>query len=216
MPKRSSLVGRLYMDALGEPGRSQGSRPAYAICTIWTPHTEDELESIFVSVRQSLKLRVGYEFHARQLTKRDWTAQLPERFFQLLMDHGLQVECWCAEVQKSRSRLPIHIAGKALTHELVAQTLARMPREKVEGLTLTMDEKTSGKKVSKVIEEMRTSVRTALRAQGRDYMLGKISARPAHQKTGLQLADFLAAAIVEPWPACAKLLKGWPIHQWRT
>lgn len=83
-------------------------------------------------------------------------------------------------------------------------------------MTLTIDEKTSGKKVSKVIEEMRASVRTALKAQGLDYMLGKISARPAHQKAGLQLADFLAAAIVEPWPTCTKLLKGWPIHHWRT
>lgn len=134
MHKGSSSAGRLYMNALGEPGRLQGSRPTYAVCTIWAPHTEDELEAMFVSVRQSLRLRAGYEFHARQLIKRDWTAQLPERFFQFLVDHGLQVECWCAEVQKNRSRLPVHIAGKTLTHELVTQTLARMPREKVEGV----------------------------------------------------------------------------------
>lgn len=214
--KKASPGGRLYMDAYGEPGRSPRSYPIYATCTIWVPGSEQALEDIFSAIRKTLGLRAGYEFHARQLTNRDWSSEMPKRFFESLVAQGLVFECWCAEVQKSRSRLPIHVAGKVLTHELLAQTLVRMPRERVERQMLIMDEEAKGKKVPKVIEELRAAVKRSLSEQGHDYMLGKISARPAHQKAGLQLADFIAAALVEPWSSCSKILAQWPIHHWRT
>ena len=205
------------MDALGDPGRSPGSLPAYAVCTVWVPLREEELEALFAVVRRSLGLRAGYEFHANQLTSHQWKHEMPRRFFQALVDHGLRVECWCAEVQKSRTKLPIHIAGKALTHELMAQTLVRMPLERARGLTLIIDEEAKGKKVPKVIDDMRAGIKLALEKRGHPYPLGKISARPAHQKAGLHLADFLAAALVVPWPTCTKLLlSSWHIDHWKT
>lgn len=215
MGKRVAPAGRLYLDALGDPGRSPGSLPTYAVCTIWVPVTEDVLEEMVAETRRRLGLRAGYEFHARQLQTRDWAAEMPMRFFESLLDQGLNLECWCAEVQKSRSRLPLQIAGKSLTQELVAQTLLRMPRERVAGQTLIIDEEAKGK-APKVIQELRSAVRRALEAEGRDYNLGKVSARAAHQKAGLQLADFLVAALVEPWPSCAKVLGAWTVHHWRT
>lgn len=216
MSQGSLPSGRLYMDALGDPGRSQGSQPAYAVCTVWVGHTEAELESIFAQVRSDLGLRAGYEFHAAQLTPSNWKAKVPERFFDLLVAHGLNAECWCAEVQKSKSSLPLHIAGKALTHELMAQTIARMPPNRVAGHTLIIDEEAKGKKVPKVVSDMHAGVKAALARRGMEYTLAKLSARPAHQKAGLQLADFLAAALVHPWPSCMKALSGWRIDHWRT
>ncbi len=81
---------------------------------------------------------------------------------------------------------------------------------------LVIDEEAKGKKVPKVIDDLRTGIKVALEMRGRAYPLGKVSARPAHQKAGLQLADFLAAALVVPWPTCTKSLASWRIDHWQT
>jgi hypothetical protein len=205
------------MDALGDPGRSRGNQPTYAVCTVWVPYTEQEMESLIADVRRDLGLRADFEFHGRQLTNvhRD----LPERFFQALVQRQVILECWCAEMRKSRSQLPLRIAGKALTAELMAQTLARMPEHRVAQVPLMIDEEGSGKKVPKAIEDMRSGLKRILAEHEMDYTLGKISARPAHRHAGLQLADFLVGALVTPWPPCERIIlhdSGWPIAHWPT
>ncbi len=121
----------------------------------------------------------------------------------------------CAEVVKEKSKLPLSFAGKALTYELVARCLLRLPRECAAACPLTIDDKVHHKKAPAVVRELRAYVKRSMEVNRRDYMIGPVHARSSHQKAGLQLADFLAAALVKPWPGCRKELDDWDIEHWR-
>ena len=166
--------------------------------------------------RVALGLSARYEFHARQLTKGEKDTALPARFFHQLSLLGATLECWCAEVVKQHTKLPISVHGTDLTHELVAQMLMRMPRERVESVMLTIDERAEYKKAPKVTRELRSSVKNKMKDAGLDYSVGSIVARPAHQKAGLQIADYLAAALVNQWGDCLKELQGFSVDHWRV
>jgi hypothetical protein len=208
--------GRLYMDAWGIPDRLLTGLPVYAPCVVWVAGTDAELEAKFEDVRAALKVRRAYEFHARLLTKRERSTQLPRRFFEQLMICNVAFEGWCAEMVKRKSRLPPQISGKALMHELVVQTFLRMPPDKVDGHTLTFDDQATGKKVSQAARELRSKVNAALNSHGGGCILGRAVEKPAHKCAGVQLADFLAAAIVQPWPECLSVMAPGTIHHWRT
>lgn len=210
--------GHLYFDALGDAARMRYVQPVYGACLVWVPHTEagaDDLETIFDRLRTALGMRQGYEFHATRLTKRDWSTGMPLRFFQLLRSYGVTPRVRCAEVMKEKSKLPFSFAGKALTYELVARCLLHLPKECLAACPLTIDDEVYHKKAPAVVRELRAYVKRAMEAAGREYMIGPVQARPSHQRAGLQLADFLAAALVKPWPSCRKELNEWDIEHWR-
>ncbi|GEM_PF-3982735 len=215
MAKYTTNKGRLYMDALGDPGREIGSKPVYATCVVWTPD-EAQLEEIMRQCRLVLRLPAHYEFHARQLTKQEKDSALPARLFRLLSMLGAKLECWCAEEVKHHTKLPIQIRGTELTHELIAQMLMRMPRERVEGVMLIIDERTEYKKAPKVTRELRSSVKDRMKSEGLEYMVGSVVAKPAHQKGGLQIADYLAAALVNGWQDCLNELQSFSVNHWRV
>lgn len=214
--KHSVPLGRLYMDAYGDPGRSKGSLPLYAVCTVWVPYTEQELHRLFGEVRQALKLHATYEFHAKHLSSKD--GNMSERFFEELLKRDVEMDVWCAEVEKSSSRLPTTVAGTKLTCELMAQILARMPSGRAVGQTLVIDDK----RAFKIVNALRSGIKSALADRGCSYPLGKLTTRPAHEYDGLQLADFVAAALVTPWPHFNKCQKKaaqkglWKVQHWRS
>lgn len=203
------MHGGLYLDALGNPGRSDGQQ-IYAQCLVWLPHSEVEIEGAFVSIRRELGLPERFEFHARQVTKEQWKQRMPQRFFASLYQQGLRAEVWCVGVRKHRSGLPLEFEGKRLVNELVSRTLLEMPREHVDGVSLTIDERVHDKKAPKVVREMRTYLNNALNSRG--YSIGPVRGRESHECAGIQLADFLATAIVKPWPDCQSELASWDIH----
>ncbi len=102
-PKRR---GGLYLDALGDPGRT-GGQPVYALALVWLGQSDPEVEEMFRGVRVALGLRIEYEFHARQVTKEQWRQHMPQQFFALLREQGLRAEVWCAGIRKQRSALPL-------------------------------------------------------------------------------------------------------------
>jgi hypothetical protein len=208
--------GRLYLDAYGESGRTSTSQPVYATCLLWLPSNDAAIESAFADIRRELGLRQGYEFHARKLTKQQTREKLPERFFEALHSHGLEFQAWCPVMRKSKSRLPPEISGTALFHEMVAQVILRMAESLVWGRTLNFDEQQSGKKPGQSAQALRKHLQQALQREGRGYQLGRVIAKPAHKCAGLQLADFMAAAIVTPWPGCLALLADEQMHTWLT
>lgn len=209
-------AGRLYLDAYGEPGRAVTSQPVYATCMLWLPGNDAAMEALFAEVRKELSLKPDYEFHARKLTKQHRREKLPKQLFAALRDHGLQFRGWCAVMQKSKSRLPPKVAGQSLFHELVTQTIARMPEEMVSTMTLTFDDQQVSKKPGKSAQALRKHLNEALQQEGRAYQLGRVIAKPAHQCGGLQLADYVAAAVADPWPECLALFTVNQIHTWRT
>ena len=208
--------GRLYLDAFGESGRTSTSQPVYATCLLWLPDNDAAIEALFVAVRRELGVKPGYEFHARKLSKQERREKLPLRLFETLLSHGLEFQAWSALMDKSRSKLPPQITGKALFHELVAQAILRMPEELVSGVTLTYDEQQTTKKPGKSAQALRKHVGSALQQKGKSFRIGRVIAKPAHKSAGLQLADFIAAAIAEPWAECLALLTAEQLHTWRT
>lgn len=214
MPKRVSSVprGGLYLDALGDPGR-RGGQPIYAQALVWLGHTDAEVEELFARVRVELGLRVGYEFHARQVTREQWKQRMPQRFFAALHEFGLRAEVWCAGIRKERSGLPLEYTGKRLVNELVARTVMALPREYVEGAPLTIDDQVQDKKAPAVTREVRSAINSALIGSGRLYAIGSVRVRESHQCAGIQLADYLATAIMKPWPDCRGELAQWKTHE---
>lgn len=209
-------AGRLYLDAYGESGRTITSQAVYAVCVIWLPGNDASVEALLGEVRKELGLKPDFEFHARKLTKQHRRGKLPQRLFEALREHGLPFQGWCAVMQKSTSRLPPEVTGQALFHELVAQAIARMPEEMVSATTLTFDEQQMGKKPGKSAQALRKHVNEALQQSGKGYHIGRVIAKPAHQCAGLQLADYVAAAVADPWPECLALFTANQIHTWRT
>lgn len=209
-------AGRLYLDAYGEPGRTMTSQPIYATCIVWLPGNDAAMEALLTEVRKELGLKPDYEFHARKLTKRHMREKPPKRLFEALRDHSLQFRGWCAVMRKSKSRLPPEVAGQSLFHELVTQAIARMPEEFISGVTLTFDEQQTSKKPGKSAQSLRKHLNDALHQNGKGYQLGRVIAKPAHQCAGLQLADYVAAAVTDPWPECLALFTANQIHTWRT
>ena len=206
--------GRLYFDAFGEPGRMSTSQPVYATCVVWTPGSDADLETLFNEARNALGLRRRYEFHARKLTKHEKRGRLPRRLFGDLLAHGLQFECWCAVMDKAKSRLAPELSGKELIHELLRQTVALMPGEYLAGTTLTFDDQRIDKKASKLARELRSAINETLSARGVKPGLARAIPKPADKCSGLQLCDMLAAAIVDPWPDCLALFTGGQLHTW--
>jgi hypothetical protein len=209
-------LGRLYLDAFGEPGRTPTSRSIYATCLVWTSGSDTDLETLFGQARSTLGLRRDFEFHARKLTKREKREQLPRRLFEILLAHGLQLQVWCAVMHKAKSGLPPALSGKELTYELIRQIVERMSDSYLIGATLTFDDQRLGKKPSKVAQEFRAAVNQALHARGVNPGLAHAIPKPADRCSGLQLADLLAAAVVDPWPDCLALFTNGQIHSWRT
>lgn len=209
-------AGRLYLDAYGEPGRAMTSQAVYVVCVIWLPGNDASVEALLTEVRKELGLKPDYEFHARKLTKQRRREKLPKRLFEALLAHNLQFQGWCAVMHKSKSRLPLEVAGQPLFHELVTQAIARMPEEFISGVTLTFDEQQTSKKPGKSAQSLRKHLNDALQRDGRAYQLGRVIAKPAHQCGGLQLADYVAAAVADPWPECLALFTANQIHTWRT
>lgn len=214
--KRAVPQGKLYLDALGDAGRANLSQPSYATGTIWIPGKDETCEEFFSQVRRDLELPAQFEFHATQLTKEARSKELRRRFFELLENYGFVFEAWIVEVEKESTDLPLHFTGKMLTNELALQTLLRMPRPRVEGHILTIDEKVEDKKAPKVVREMGTHIKGAMREQKLGYTIGSVRARQSHQSVGLQLADFVVAAMVKPWPECQNILASWHIEYWRS
>lgn len=209
-------TGRLYLDAYGDPGRAMTSQPIYAVCILWLPGNDTSSEALLADVRKALKLKPNFEFHARKLTKQHRREKLPKRLFEALRDHDLRFRGWCAVMQKSKSRLPPEVAGQALFHELVAQAIVRMPEEMVSDTTLTFDEQQTSKKPGKSAQALRKHLNSALQQSEKTYQLGRVIAKPAHKCAGIQLADYVAAAVVDPWPECLALFTANQIHTWRT
>jgi hypothetical protein len=211
--------GHLYFDALGDAARARYVQPVYAACLVWVPRADADGKALgpnFERLRGDLGVRRNYEFHATQITKKDWSSAMPLRFFQLLRSYGVAPKVRCAEVVKTHSSLPLTFAGKTLMYELAARCLLRLPQECLVGCSLTIDDTAHQKKAPTIGRELRTYVKQAIEARGRKGMIGSIHARPAHQVAGLQLADFLAAALVKPWPICRKELENWDIEHSET
>lgn len=198
------------MDALGDPGRQSG-RPIYAIALVWVGQSDHALEELFTQARSELGLHAAYEFHARQVTKLEWKRRMPQRFFALLQAQGLEAEVWCAGIRKTRSHLPLAYDGKRLVNELTARTLLEMPRERTDGVVLTIDERVHDKKAATVVREMRTYINGALRPKG--YSIGSVRARESHTCAGIQLADYLVTAVMKPWTECRAELAEWRSHE---
>lgn len=215
MHKHYQAQGVPYLDAIGDSARIRYLQRHYAICTVWVP-SEEYVEQEFKRARQELGLRSTFEFHASQLTKKERTDMLPLRLFELLKAHAFVFEAWCLEIDKTKTNLPLDIAGKELTYALVARALAPMPQQRVAGLPLIIDDSTNTKKASTVERELRTRIKELFETDHLGYRIGPIRLRPANQKAGLQLADFMAAAFVRPWSECHSTLSHWSITHWRV
>jgi len=203
------------MDALGDVARVNPLHPTYATCIVWIPHSEEEQDAMFGEARRMLGLRLGYEFHATQLTKQHRTNNLPLRFFTFLESHSFKFEAWILEMDKQHTTVPDEFTGKLLMYELTARMFMRMPRERVEGMTLVYDDTASGKKAPKIAQELRSHSNHVLHSRQLNYNISSVKIRPAHKLVGLQLADYVVAAVVRGWHECDDVLKAWPIDHWR-
>lgn len=209
-------AGRLYLDAYGESGRTITSQNVYATCILWFPGSDASLEALGAETRKELGLKPDYEFHARKLTKQHKRENLPIRLIEALLARCGEFQVWCAVMHKAKSRLPPKLSGTGLFHEMVSQAIVRMPEECVATMTLTFDEQQTGKKPGKSAQALRKHLNAKLSQKGNAYQIGRVIAKPAHQCAGLQLADFMAAAVATPWPACLDLGPAASIHTWPT
>ncbi len=148
----------------------------------------DQLKNDLASLRQRWGLKQGFVFHYIKASRK-----IKPAFFKTLADTTFTAKVLV--VDKPQLPHPFwKMPGQRVVNHFIAELVVGAPKEVVEGANLIFDEQ---RDATKIIRGLRVAISAQLRIRKFDYYLKKVTARPAKDEDGIQVADMIAGAAFE-------------------
>jgi Protein of unknown function (DUF3800) len=124
-------------------------------------------------------------------------SDVPERLKPVFFQALARTDIRGVVLRIDKSRLPSHfreMRGMDLIAHFIAESLGRLPDTLIANHSLIFD---GNRDETKLIRAVRVAVSKRLRSTGKPT-LNRVTARPAREEAGLQVADMLAGAAASP------------------
>lgn len=148
----------------------------------------DALRQRLKELRQERKVRPGFHFHYADASKK-----VRPGFCAMLVDAPFTARATIVD----KAALPDswrRVRGQRVIERFVAEAVVGAERERVENAVMVFD---GPRRETKTIRGIRVAISRLLEARGLGYRLKKVTARPAAEEDGLQVADMIAGMALD-------------------